>query len=144
MWSAHPSAEYIKRQQKLEKKYLRELQAVTGNVQRYLQALQQGTKPKQIQAGWIHPEPRDVVAIDQRGGGKKESGRNKGRGMVEMRLYVYPQTALEILHLITLGLKDTQPGDVRYSSEYVKKLEEEQRRNGATDENLREHGGPSP
>ncbi len=144
MWLAQPSDEYIKRQNKLQKRYDREVLAVTGNAQRYLQALQQGTKPKQIQAGWIHPEPHDVVAIDQRGGGKKEGGSNKGRGLVEMRLYVFPQTAVEILHLITLGLKDTQPGDILYSIEYVQQLAQQQPTQGGSDENIREHGGLGP
>jgi hypothetical protein len=144
MWTAHPSDEYSKRQKKLEKRHLRELQAVLANAQRYLQALQQGTKPKQIQGGWIHPEPHDVVALDQRGGHKKDGGKNLGRGLVEMRLYVYPQLAQEILHLITLGLKDTQTIDIKYSTEYVQQLEEEQQREGGKNENLSEHGGPSP
>lgn len=145
MWSAYPSDEYNRRQRKLEKKHFRELEAVISNAQRYLKALQQGTKPKQIQGGWIHPEPHDVVALDQRGGSKKEGGKNKGRGLVEMRLYVYPQTAREILHLITLGLKDTQPADIAFSEKYVRQLAKEQENDrGKENEDLPKHGGPGP
>ena len=125
MWSVHPSDEYIRRQRKLEKRYQREVGACAGNAERYLQSLQQGAKPKQIQGGWIHPEPNDVLALDQRGGGKKASGKNTGKGLVEMRLYVFPDLGSEVLHLITLGLKDTQQGDIKVSQEYVERLKAE-------------------
>ena len=88
MWSLVHSAEYSSRLKRLAKSHRREVDACHSNLNRYLQALLQGTAPKQIQGGWIHSEPMDVVALDERGGGKKEGGKNKGKGLVPIRLCI--------------------------------------------------------
>jgi hypothetical protein len=86
--------------------------------------------PKQIQGGWLRPEPMDVVAITERGGGKKADGKNKGKGLVPIRMYAYPEVPTENLHLITIGDKGTQSEDVRYSEKFVRELLKEQEEDG--------------
>jgi hypothetical protein len=61
-------------------------------------------------AGYIHPEPHGVVAIDQKGG---------GGNLQETRLYVYPHEERNVLYIITIGNKDEQPADVQFCSEFV-------------------------
>ena len=90
--------------------------AVLRNLDRYFEALEQGAKPKQIQGGFVHPEPEDVVAVDQKGG---------GAGLSQTRLYLFADVQTEELHLITLGGKDTQEGDIKFSKTYAKKLKQE-------------------
>jgi hypothetical protein len=122
MYSIKYCGEYAVRLKRLSKSHRREVEAVHSNLVRYLKALNLGTPPKQIQGGWIHSEPMDVVALDERGGGKKEGGRNKGKGLVPIRLYIFPFVALHELHVITLGQKDTQSDDVRFAKHYVAEL----------------------
>ena len=73
--------EYERRQKQYQKKHPRELMAVLDNLDTYHKTLNSGVKPKQAIFGFIHAEPLDVVAIDQKGGGAK---------LAQTRLYVYP------------------------------------------------------
>lgn len=82
----------------------------------YLAALKAGAKPQQIHMGCIHVEPRGVLALDQKGGGKN---------LAQTRLYLYPDPENETIFLITLGGKDTQPDDLQLCGEFVAKLREE-------------------
>ena len=80
MWKLVPSDEYKKKYRRFEKKCTHELKAVLRNLDRYFEALDQGAKPKKIQGGFVHAEPEDVVAIDQK----------KGRaGLSQARLYLF-------------------------------------------------------
>lgn len=90
-----------------------------------MQALDQGSKPAQIQGGCIHREPMGVVAFDERGGGKKEGGKNLGKGLRPTRLYTFPEMQTEVLHTIILGDKSTQSDDISHAKQYVKELEED-------------------
>lgn len=118
MWTPRPSDEYKKRDKWYQKKRPREWEAVLTNLARYIEALNAGTPPKQIQGGWIHPEKMDVVALSQQGGTK-----NAGN-LQETRLYVYPDVPEKIVHLITLGDKNSQAKDVLLSRDFVVKLRE--------------------
>ncbi len=123
MWKYVFTDEYGVRHRKLEKKgWDRELAAALANLARYHEALTQGAMPKQIQGGWIHPEPMNVLALDERGGGKKKGGKDKSKGLRPIRLYVYPDARDEFLHVITVGTKDTQSGDVATCKTYVSAL----------------------
>lgn len=114
MWQPKPTEEYQKGHKWYEKKRPRELKAVLTNLEKYLVALRQGAKPKQIQAGWIHPEPMDIVALDQKGG--------NGGKLQQTRLYVFPELEPEILHIIAIGGKDTQSDDIDFAKRYVSNL----------------------
>jgi hypothetical protein len=122
VWKLQPDDEFTRREKQYRKKRPRELKAVAYNLNRYFEALEHGTPPKQIQAGWIHPEPMDIVALDQKGANEALGGKNKAKGLAETRLYVYPEVETEILHTITLGDKSTQSDDIQYSIQYVESL----------------------
>lgn len=69
MWNVQPEDEYIRRVNRWPKKYRRELLAVHDNLDTFLRALNEGAKLEQAKFGFIHSEPRGVLAIDQKGGG---------------------------------------------------------------------------
>lgn len=79
-----------------------------NNLDTYLKALQFGTSPQKINAGFIHHEPNGVKAIDQKGSRKKVSGTPK-----ECRLYVFPDSDGKVLYLITIGDKNSQKSDIK-------------------------------
>jgi hypothetical protein len=116
MWKLQLEAEYEKRARKWPKKYKRELRAVYSNLDTFLKALQRGQKPAMVRFGFIHPEPKGVLAIDQSGGGPH---------LKETRLYIYPDEASECLFVITLGDKDTQEHDIKTCNEFVEAFRKE-------------------
>ena len=113
MWKTQPDDEYIRRTRRWPKKYRRELLAVHNNLDTFLAALNCGAKPQHAKFGFIHTEPRGVLAIDQKGGGPS---------LKQTRLYTYPETGTQLVHLITLGDKSSQEADIRYASEFVDHL----------------------
>ena len=65
---------------------------------RFMSALIAGAKPQQIKAGYIHPEPRGILAIDQKGGPGK---------LQQTRPYIFPdEPDSEILWLLAIGGKN--------------------------------------
>ena len=72
-----------------------------------------GAKVQQVKAGFLHPEPLGVIAIDQKGGGK---------ALDETRLYVFPDEDEEVLHIITLGDKRSQADDIALCRQFVTEL----------------------
>ena len=118
MWRLQPEAEYEKRVNKWPNKHRRELKAMHDNLDTVLGALNQGAKLEHINFGFIHREPRGVLAIDQKGG---------GAGLKQTRLYVYPDTATEIVHLVTIGDKSSQQADIKHATEFVDALTENER-----------------
>ena len=94
----------------LVKKYRRELKNLLVNLQIYLDALNAGATPLQIQRGFIHQEPHGILAIDQRG---------EGKGLKEFRLYIYPDSGQQKLYLLALGDKNTQKSDIASSTQWV-------------------------
>jgi hypothetical protein len=99
MWKLELTDEYERRHKRYAKNHPRELQAVLDNLDTYFKSLEAGVNPLQIKHGFLHNEPLGVVAIDQKGGGKN---------LAQTRLYVYPDTETEVLHVITLGDKRSQ------------------------------------
>jgi hypothetical protein len=117
MWKLETSEEYQRRHKRYEKDHPRELQAVLDNLDTYFKSLEEGVKPLQIKHGFLHNEPLGVVAIDQRGGGKN---------LAQTRLYVYPDTETEVLHVITLGDKRSQKKeDIPTCRLFVQRLRKE-------------------
>ncbi len=110
MWFAEPTDEYIRRHRWYAKKKPRELRAVLDNLDTFLKSLQRGSLPQQIKAGYIHPEPHGVLAIDQKGGGKN---------LAQTRLYIFPYTPDEVLKLLTIGDKESQSEDIKYCGSQV-------------------------
>jgi hypothetical protein len=116
MWKLEPSDEYDRRHKRYVKNHPRELQAVLDNLDTYFKSLEAGVKPLQISHGFMHHEPLGVVAIDQKGGGKS---------LAQTRLYVYPDTETETLHVITLGDKGSQKDDIATCRTFVQELRKE-------------------
>lgn len=86
-----------------------------NNLDTYMEHLQAGVKPQQVTHGFVHSEPHGIVAIDQKGGGS---------GLKETRLYLFPDEDTQIVHVLTLGDKETQKEDIRCCSEFVLELRE--------------------
>lgn len=87
------------------------------NLDTYFNALQAGSLPVNIKAGFIHREPYGVKAIDQKG--RKKPGLGKPK---EARLYIFPDTDTNTLHLITVGDKNSQKADITDCIDFVKDL----------------------
>ncbi len=110
MWKIVSTDDYQRRHKRYEKNHPRELRAVLDNLDTYFKSLEGGVKPLQIRHGFMHGEPLGVVAIDQKGGGKN---------LAQSRLYVYPETETETLHVITLGDKQSQKADIATCQVFV-------------------------
>lgn len=116
MWQLQPDDEYLKRIKNKNwlKKYQREFAAIHDNLDTLIKTLNSGAKVEEaIKRGYIHREPRQIIAIDQKGG---------GAGLKQSRLYVYLDKRTNIVHLITIGDKSTQKGDIQYSINFVDTL----------------------
>ena len=113
MWQAEPTTQFEKDAKRYEKKHSRELAAVLNNVDRLLQYLNAGMKPGGFSAGFIHPEPGGVWAVDQKGG---------GGNLQETRLYTFPDANTLTLWLITIGNKPSQSSDVQLARGFVESL----------------------
>lgn len=142
MWTQEATQTYTARIKWLAKKREREYRGVLKNLNTYFTALCAGANPLQIKFGFIHPERRGVVALDQGG----------GRGMAETRLYVFPDDRDKVLWLLTVGDKKSQPDDIKLCHGMVADLLSEETSDasegGATEAGeagaLREHRGDGP
>ncbi len=123
MWSLEVTAEFTNRQKWYSKKRPHELQAVLDNLDSYHKALQNGTNPQQAKFGFIHPEPKGVLGVDQKGG---------GANLKQTRLYTFPDPMARVLYLVTLGDKKTQKDDLKYCGEFVDSLQK--KREGESDD----------
>ena len=83
------------------------------NLDRYAKQLNIVGDKLLVQAGYLHHEGHNVVAIDQKGG---------GGNLQETRLYTYAVKEQNVLHLITIGNKETQASDVALCKEFVESL----------------------
>ena len=117
MWMIEPSTQFEKDQKHYEKKRPNELAAVLRNLARFLSLLKVSKNSKCVEAGYLHKEPAGVIAIDQRG----FSGN-----LEETRLYTFSVDETKIVHLITIGNKDTQHSDIEYSKNFVKQFQPNQ------------------
>lgn len=68
-WQLEPTDQFTIDKAWYLKKHPRELEAVLNNLIRYVSQLKQSKNAFCVQAGYLHPEPRGVVALDQKGGG---------------------------------------------------------------------------
>jgi hypothetical protein len=114
-WKIENSSLFVSRFKKFQKKHPSEALAVLNNLDTYFKALSEGINPLQIKAGFIHHEPEGIKAIDQKGG--------KGN-LMQTRLYIYPDTATEILHVISIGTKQDQGGDIAECRQYIRPLKQ--------------------
>ncbi|MCE9612368.1 MAG: hypothetical protein K8R23_19385 [Chthoniobacter sp.] len=113
MWQVEPTNRWEKDQKHYVKKHPRELAAVLNNLDRYLSQLATLPNARCAAAGFLHPEQAGVLAVDQRGG---------GGNLQETRLYTYAHEARQVLYLIAIGNKDSQPSDVLAAKRFVESL----------------------
>lgn len=113
-WAYLECDEFLKKKKKWPKKHARELGAMAKNLRTVYEALKFGATLDSIRGyGFVHTEPMGMLAVDQKGGGS---------GLSQTRLYVYPDMKSGILHIITLGNKNSQKSDIRFCEEYVEGL----------------------
>lgn len=115
MWVIQKSLFFKARFKRFQKKHPEEARAVLNNLETYLTTLNIGVNPINIKAGFIHDEPDGIKALDQKGG--------KGK-MMQSRLYIFPETELKILHVISIGTKSDQGGDISECRSYIRPLKE--------------------
>jgi hypothetical protein len=120
MWALEITTQFEKDQKHYSKKRPNELSATLNNLQRLLSILNTGKKPGTFQAGFIHEEPGGVLAVDQKGGGKN---------LQETRLYTFPDSETETLHLITIGNKKNQSNDIQLAKHFAQSLKTHSQQN---------------
>jgi hypothetical protein len=113
MWEIETTTQWEKDEKHYRKKHPRELAAVLNNLDRYLCLIKILPNPRSAAAGYLHPEPGGVIAIDQKGGGSN---------LQETRLYTYACEAQNVLYLITVGNKDSQSNDIQIAKRFVEQL----------------------
>lgn len=118
-WTLQESDIYAGRFKRFLKKNKDVALLILNNLDTYFETLTKGVKPQQIKAGFIHPEPGGVKAIDQKGTRKGIGGTPK-----EGRLYVFPEEQTKTLHLITIGDKNSQQNDLADCRKFMNDLKE--------------------
>ena len=111
-WILELSEQYERDYAKYEKKQSNELAAVLSNLDTYFTTLKKCGHPLQVKAGYIHDEPEGIKAIDQKGGKQKVK-------LEQNRLYVYPDTHTNTLHLLAIGNKSAQRDDIKLCRKLV-------------------------
>lgn len=111
--STESSPHWRKAFKQYDKKHPDELAAVLHNLDRFLLQLNSSPNPGCIQAGYLHKEPQGIMAVDQKG---------KKPYLQETRLYTYPQEAQQVLHLITIGNKNSQSSDIKNCLKFLNSL----------------------
>jgi hypothetical protein len=117
MWTYEVTPDWGRRLKFYEKKRAKELVAALDNLDAFLRTLSGGVKPRQAKFGFIHPEPLGILAIDQKGGG--------AGNLAQMRLYVYPDEDHKVLHLLTIGDKNSQKKDIATCKCFVDQIRQE-------------------
>jgi hypothetical protein len=113
VWIIQKSEFFDSRFKRFQKKHLEEAKAVSNNLDTYFNTLCLGVNPVNIQDGFVHHESDGIKALDQKGG--------KGK-MMQSRLYVFPEEEAKVLHVISIGTKSDQSGDISECRDYIKPL----------------------
>jgi len=109
-WNIEPTEKFSRKYKLFEKKHEDELIAMWNNLDTYLKTLQKTDNPLVVTGGYIHPEKKGIVAIDQ---------KKADRKLKEVRLYIYPDKKTKKLFLLTIGDKNSQKDDIKYSMDCV-------------------------
>lgn len=112
-WTIQKHSEFKRDYKWYAKKRPRELAAVLDNLNRLEKMLSLFPHPQLIVAGFIHPEPLGIWAIDQRG--------SMGN-LQATRLYCYAESSRKNLHLLAIGSKDSQWTDISRATDIVKSI----------------------
>ena len=112
-WVLLPHSAYLRDVRWYAKKRPAELTAVLRNHERYMTLIARSPSGRSLQAGFLHPEPHGMVALDQRGG---------VGCLQETRLYCYAHTGSRTVHLLGIGDKSSQPADLTRLSPLARTL----------------------
>jgi len=113
LWTIQQHPEFNRDYKWYAKKRPRELAAVFANFNRLEKMINSCQHPQLTVAGFIHPEPLGVWALDQRG--------SMGN-LQATRLYCYAESFRKNLHLLAIGSKDSQAADIFRVIEIVKSI----------------------
>lgn len=116
MYDLRPTVEYEKLLRKWPKKHRRELLAMLHNLSTVHQTLNTGVPPLRLCFGFLHHEPLNIKAVDQKGG---------GAGLKECRLYFFADEGTKTLHLLTIGDKSSQSEDIDNCKHFVGSLNDD-------------------
>lgn len=114
IWMISSTNQYDTNYKKYSKKHQKELIALLNNLDTFWALLKQGIPLIQIRFGWLHPEPKGVLAITEKGG--------HGKSLKASRLYVFPDEINHILYLITIGDKNSQKADIKLCDTFIKEI----------------------
>ena len=114
-WQLELTDKYLRDHAHYEKKHPQELAAVLSNLDTYFKTLSTVGNPLQVTAGFIHRESDGIIAIDQKGGGRKIK-------LQQTRLYLFPDTPMTFLYALAIGDKTSQRDDINVCRTFVKKL----------------------
>ena len=112
-WQIEQSSFFNSRFQRFQKKHPSEAASVLTNLESYLTSLRLSRSPLTVKLGFLHSEPEGMKALDQ--------GKIKGKP-IQTRLYVYPDIETSTLHVISIGTKQDQSGDISECREYVRSI----------------------
>jgi len=112
-WTIQEHDEFKRDYKWYAKKRPRELAAVLDNLNRLKNMLNSSPHSQLIVAGFIHPEPLGIWALDQRG----STGN-----LQATRLYCYAENSVRNLYLLAIGSKDSQSADISRVTEIVKSI----------------------
>jgi len=115
MWRMQIAPDFERAKRYYDKKRPAELAAVLRNLARLLEQLNSLPHCRAAHAGFLHHEPAGIWALDQKG-----PSRTK---LQETRLYVFPAEENRVLHIITVGNKNSQAADLRCALDFVRSLE---------------------
>lgn len=115
MWEIED--EYINKKaaKKIEKDHSEEYESCFSNAEKVRNQLNRGHKLRVFDFGFLKSEREGVYRIAQTG---VKSAR-------EVRLYVYFDEKNEILYLLHIGLKETQPKDINKAKQKARKIKKQ-------------------
>ncbi len=100
--------------EKISKKHTQEFQNVFKNLDTYKKTLDAGVPIEQAKRTlpFVHNEQKGLLAIDQR----------PPKGGVQLRLYIYPQEQTRMIHLTSIGDKQSQQKDIKIGHQFIQTL----------------------
>jgi len=113
MWETELTTAWERDEKHYAKKRPKELAAILNNIGRYLKLIAASKNSRAVQAGFLHPEPMGIMAVDQKG---------SGPNLEETRGYTYADDEKKVLYLITLGNKSNQSSDIDLAKRFVASL----------------------
>lgn len=98
------------------------LLAAGYNLESFFALIRKGSHPQFINGSYIHDEGGGLIALDQRGPGRRRLKREHGINvkLEETRLYFYPDLETKTIYLLTIGSKNTQRADIKMCKQYIK------------------------